>query len=288
MKKVCSLILVFVLSLLLCACGKSEAAENAERLISSIGEVSLESKNALDAAQCAFDALSEEDKKQVENYYILVEGQAVYKELEEQNALEEQSDLGKKTYESIKTAWEITERIGADIYNIWYGSIWTRDDLDAKGIQFFVDETELSEKEIIEGLASYSFLADYGDEGVTWEELPENNRQLYRDHVVGLFAQYSPEWRTALLSTVFAYKLNGMAYAAQTELESAKSDLKALTEQYTDFEYTSPLRDFYTMTSSFFDFCMSPTGSFEQYKVLLSDYRKEAREHISNFAFVFE
>lgn len=289
MKKATGLIIAVILFLSLCACGKSEAVTNVENLISSIGEISLERKDAIDVAQQAFDALTQEEKKEVENYYILVEGQAAYQELEKQDLLNKQSALGMEAYENIKSAWEITEQIGLDIYNVWYGSIWNRDALDAKGIRFFVDETALSEKDIIEGLASYIFLEDYySSTGITWDALPENNKQLYRDHVVGLFEEYSPEWRTALLGTVFAYKLNGTAYSAQAALESAKLDLKELTEQYVDYEYNSSLREFYTMTSAFFDFCMSPTGSFEQYKTLFSDYRKAASEYMIDLDFIFE
>ena len=45
MKKGISLVLVAVMCLSLCACGKSEAASNVEEL--SAGEVSLESKDAI-------------------------------------------------------------------------------------------------------------------------------------------------------------------------------------------------------------------------------------------------
>lgn len=83
MKKIISLILAIVMCFTLCACGKSEAVVKVEELISAIGEVSVESKSAIDAAQEAFNALPEEEKAEVENYYVLVESHDAFKQLEE-------------------------------------------------------------------------------------------------------------------------------------------------------------------------------------------------------------
>ena len=62
MKRGISLILALIICLSLCACGKSEAVVKVEELISAIGEVSLESKGAIESAQEAFDALPEVEK----------------------------------------------------------------------------------------------------------------------------------------------------------------------------------------------------------------------------------
>lgn len=68
-------------------------------------------------------------------------------------------------------------------------------------------------------------------------------------------------------------------------MESAKQELKELPAGY---EYYSALKDFYTTASALVDFCGSPSGSLDQYKVLLNDYRKEARDYINDLNFVFE
>ena len=82
MKKIISFILVIVMCFTLCACGKSEAVVKVEELISAIGEVSLKSKDAIESAQQAFNALTEEEKAEVENYYVLVESHDAFKQLE--------------------------------------------------------------------------------------------------------------------------------------------------------------------------------------------------------------
>lgn len=66
MRRKIAAVLVLLLVLSLCAC-KSKEVKNAEALIAAIGEVSLESGDAIAAAQSAYDALSGEDKADVEN-----------------------------------------------------------------------------------------------------------------------------------------------------------------------------------------------------------------------------
>lgn len=67
MKKTIVLILVFVMCLSLCACGKSEAVKNVETLIDDIGTISAASGSAIAAAESAYNALSEEEQREVEN-----------------------------------------------------------------------------------------------------------------------------------------------------------------------------------------------------------------------------
>lgn len=88
-----------------------------------------------------------------------------------------------------------------------------------------------------------------------------------------------------LWGTAYSFMLNGDIYDAQTLLESAKQGLKELPA---DYEYYSTLKEFYTITSALVDFCGSPSGSLDQYKVLLDDYRKEARYYMNDLDFVFE
>ncbi|MGI5874047.1 MAG: S-layer homology domain-containing protein, partial [Bacillota bacterium] len=59
------------------------AAKEAEALIAAIGEVTLDSKDVIEAAGSAFDALTENQKKLVTNADILTAAEAAYKELKD-------------------------------------------------------------------------------------------------------------------------------------------------------------------------------------------------------------
>ncbi|MBR4889587.1 MAG: hypothetical protein IKU17_10625 [Clostridia bacterium] len=81
MKKWIAWLLVVVLCLSLCACGKSEAVKHVEAMIGSIGEVTLESIEPIRAAEDAYNALTEEEQKKVGNYKTLTEARDAYYEL---------------------------------------------------------------------------------------------------------------------------------------------------------------------------------------------------------------
>ena len=81
MKRVLSLILALVLCLSLSACGKSEAVKNVEAMIEALGEITLESINAIRAAESAFNNLQTNEKEQVSNRQTLVEARDTYYEL---------------------------------------------------------------------------------------------------------------------------------------------------------------------------------------------------------------
>ena len=298
MKKIISLVLVFVMCLSLCACGKSEAVVNVEKLISAIGEVSLESKIAIDEAQKAFDALSTDEKADVENYFVLVESHDTFKQLEaiEEQRLLEEAEEAKKTnakevYENIKSAWTIANQVGTGIYNVWHGWVYEKEEMSSGGLQFFADKASLSLEDIVEGFAARNYVNEqFAKTGIYWIEISDADKEFYRDATVKAFEKASKAKQYAGMSdvlwgTVYSFMLDGYIDGAQTLLESAKQELKELPA---DYEYYSALKDFYTTTSALVDFCGSPSGSLDQYKVLLNDYRKEARDYMNDLDFVFE
>lgn len=297
MKKIITFVLTLVMCLPLCGLAYGENVKSVEEKISAIGEVTLDSKEAIESAQQAFDALTEDEKAEVTNYFKLVKSQTALKELEEleeQRLIEEQEkakfDMGKETYESIKASWQVVDLMGDDLYNIWNGSIWKKEEMSKKGIQFFVDNTSLDEKDIIEGLASRNYVNErYAKTGVTWIEVSEDVKQFYRDSTVELFEKASKQRQClgmadSLLAIVNAYMLNGKADNVRQSLETVKRNMKELTD---DRNYDS-LKGFYLVTSNLLDFCMSPSGSFNQYCILLNDYRKDARNYMNELDIFFK
>ena len=298
MKKAISLFLALVMCLSLCACGKSKEVKAVEEMIAAIGEVSLESKDAITAAEEAFRALTSEEKEQVGNYFVLAESKDTLEELEEieeQRLLEEAKKAvaanGQKAYDNIKNAWQIAEQIGHSLYNVWHGAVWEKDEMVAKGIQFFMDETTLSEQEVIEGIASRSYVnTQFTKTGVYWIQLSEEDKQAYREYATEAIekacrSKQCMAMDDALWSMVNAYLLNGKIGTAQEYLKTAKEAMKELPE---DYEHYPTLKGFYTTASSLTDFCKSPSGNLNQYATLLNDYRKEARDYMNDLNFVFE
>lgn len=293
MKKLIALLLVFALASPLYGCGKSKTVKNAEELISAIGEVTLDSGEAVVAAQNAFDALSEKEKTQVENRALLEVSSALLAELEAKQKLEEQENAklacAREAYEHICAAWEIARQFGDDMYNAWFGAIYEKEKIRNNCIQYFADKTQLSREEIHDALA-WAFFAEetqdfyYG----SWDELPETEKDHYRDMLDNYLKNQIPGQIHVAISMSHAYLANGKALTARDELEAAKQKMKELSELDSGYEHFPNLKGFYNTTSSFLDVCLKGGHSFEQYKVLQKDYEKEARDYLSDLEYVFE
>jgi hypothetical protein len=80
MKKILCIVLTILLALTVCGC-KSEEAKNADNLISAIGTVTLESEAKINEAQKAVDALTDKDKKQLDNLDTLNNAHITYEAL---------------------------------------------------------------------------------------------------------------------------------------------------------------------------------------------------------------
>lgn len=283
MKKIIALVLAAVMCLSLCACAKSQEAAECENLIRAIGTVSIDSKEAIEAAQRAYDSLNAEDKKAIaESAAVLHDAHSAYI-----------FELSKVAYSNLVSAWHVADQFADDIYGIWHGCVWKKEEMSKNGIQFFVDNTSLDEEEIIEGLASRHYiLLDFSRTGVNWNDLSDNDKQAYRNDIVKIFEKASRSGQVSAMddsiyAIVNAYKLNGELYNAQKSLEAAKQAIKEISKEDSDYEYYPDLKGFYTTTSALIDFCTSPSGSFDQYKVSLNNYRKEAKEYMNALEFDF-
>lgn len=83
-KRYFALILAAILCICFSACGKSQAAIDADNLISAIGTVDLNSGPAIEAAEKAVAALEDKDLEQIEYKQILAGARATYDELVKQ------------------------------------------------------------------------------------------------------------------------------------------------------------------------------------------------------------
>ena len=84
MKRIIALVLALCMCLSLFACGKSEDVAIVEGFINDIGEVTLESGDAIEKARHAYDMLSDKDKEKVENINTLKDAEYYYGKLVEE------------------------------------------------------------------------------------------------------------------------------------------------------------------------------------------------------------
>ena len=186
-------------------------------------------------------------------------------------------DVAKQAYEKIDVAYEITEKFGSDVYEAWRMGIYDDDEILADGVGYLAANLSLSESDIIAGVAL--FLADD----------KENPESIDRKTANLCFKYFEDSlFSFCILVVSNAYEANGKAAEAQAALDSAKELMKKMSEQYSDYEHYPKLKEYYTTTKSYFAFCQSPTGSFEQIKNTINDYRNEARNCVSDLDYIFE
>lgn len=290
MKKMISILLVFAMVLPLCGCGKSKAVTNVEELISAIGEVSLESGEAIASAQRAYDALTGKEKAEVENYNQLIEANKKAEYL-----------YGKEAYDNIRIAWEIAEQAADDVYVAWEGFVNQKDKVARYGVAYFtaygtcpLEEATLVEgfaKAYYQGVTTTNLRTSDEDLDDNWKALSEADKDVYRNHVIDKTAfEHYKNIPYVIHGMWRAYDLDDSPLkTAQAALEQAKAAMKVLLEEYADYVHYPNLKGFYTTASSLLDECSinGTHGSFDQYKVILKDYRKEASDYMSALDFIF-
>lgn len=182
MKKRIAVFLAALMLLSLCGC-KSKAAKETDELILKIGEVTASSTDEVERAQSAYDALSDKEKTQVENYAVLEQAQKDLAEAKRARAISEFEKFAKNTPYKAK-----------------------------EGGSLFEVDTELVEKYIAKA-------ADLREMGVTDEECPA---LLYADMVaeIGEYAKYADAELIVILlysKVLTALQYEADSYSATTE-----------------------------------------------------------------------
>lgn len=194
-------------------------------------------------------------------------------------------EASKEAHDNIDIAYEITERFASDIYEAWRLGIYEEDEILEDGAKHLAAELSLSEYEIKVGVA-YSVA---GILGTGWDTMTEDEKNNLINNTDSIFSVMEDDlFSFCVMAVTGAYTANGKVEEAQNALDSAKAQMKKLSEDYSDYEHYPNLKGYFTTTSSFFEFCQDPTGSFEQIKDTINKYKNEARDYISDLDYIFE
>ncbi len=90
-------VMILVFGISIWGCGKSELVSATENAISDIGEVTLDSKDKIEAAEDYYNALTDNQKEQVENASKLIESRNAYDKLVEENTAADPNNNDGKT-----------------------------------------------------------------------------------------------------------------------------------------------------------------------------------------------
>lgn len=190
-------------------------------------------------------------------------------------------EASKIAYNNVDIAYGITEQFGDDVYAAWHAGIYDEEELFKKGVAYLATELHLSEDELKEGV--YYVVAGL------LGEMSDKDKALLTNNTAGIFKIMEDELFSFCVRVVTsAYIVNGKVEEAQTALNIARTQMKELGSEYSDYEHYASLKEYYTTTVSFFEFCQNPTGSFEQIKITINDYTNKIRDCKMELDYIFE
>lgn len=265
MKRIVLLVLVLALCLSLCACGKSKAAKEAEAAIEAIGEVSIDSGDAIKNAEKLYNILTDAEKADVDNRLVLVEAQEQFAKLQETLIYSN----AKESYEALKEVATLCVNGMDDIYGAWYFGVYKAK--NASGNYYFYydlakETPNLSGGDLKNAAEKIGFPIS-GD----------------RDSCSAL----KKDWQKSLTVTMAAIALRGDYDTITTKMENEKKCLQALTEVYDDYTYYPRLKEYYAAVGSYVEFYTNPTGSFNQLADTVKEFENTIRTYEADVGFLF-
>ena len=194
-------------------------------------------------------------------------------------------EASKAAYNNVNSAYQITEEIASDVYEAWRLGISEKSNIAMGGCAYLADRLHISKDEVVTGVA-YTMAKR---SGLNWDELSKEEKKTYSSNADSAFLRSGDSMFSWCVSVVVnAYIANGEVKKVQGYLTEAKEQIKELSDKYSDYEYYPALKGYFTTTSSFFEFCQSPTGSFNQLQTTMEDYKTTARDYKADLDYIFE
>lgn len=261
MKRIVVLVLVTVMCLSLCACGKSEFAIAADEAIAAIGEVTAESGDAIAYAEKLYGILTDRERGFVEGRLTLVNAREAYETIlveQEKLKTEEVYNNAKDAYTKLKEVAKLCENGMDDIYNAWHFGIYSAED-------------------------SYNYFYDLSKKvNFTSTEL-KKAAELY-----GITeSKAKTDWNYSVIIVEMAHVIRGDHDTITKNMEGAQKTLQILTEQYGDYTYYPKLKEYYSAIGSYVEFFKNPTGSFNQLVDTVNNFENNIRTLETDVAFLF-
>jgi len=255
MKRIISILLVIVMCLSLCACGKSKAAKAAEEAIAAIGEVTIDSGEAIANAEKLYGILTDAEKAEVENRLVLVDAQEAFKKVQSEIVYKN----AKEAYEKLKEVSQLCVSGMDAIYGAWYFGVYKADDARSFDYQLSLEVPGFSSSDI-----------EAARESLGISELSAQS-----------------DWEYSLWIVEEAITLRGDYDTVNANMAAAEKVLQSLTEEYDDYTYYPKLKEYYSAIKSYVDFFTSPSGSFNQLADTINSYENGIRTLESDVSFLF-
>lgn len=258
MKKFIALLFVFIMCISLVACGgKSEAVKAAEEAIAAIGEITVDSGDAIANAEKYYNILTDAEKAEVENRMTLVDAKEKYEKVKGEVVYTN----AKEAYQKLKEVAELCVEGMDSIYGAWYFGIYEADDAYTSTFfyQMSLEVPGFSSTELESAATSLGISA----------------------------SSAKSDWNRCLWIVEEAITARGDYDTITANMAEAEKTLQTLTEEYNDYAYYPKLKDYFSAIKSYVEFFRSPTGSFKQLADTINNYENSIRTLESDVGFLF-
>jgi len=274
MKKILAVLLALIVCLVLCACGKSKPVKEAEAAIAAIGEVTIDSGDAIENAEKLYGILTDTEKAKVDNRMALVDAREDFDEL-----------LSEVVYQNAKDAFEKLNHVadkciaGMDsIYGAWHFAIYEASDVYGTDPSTFYYKMALDVP---------NFSSDDLESAADIYAKALSDRLGFTRSTKDLVSISKKDFNYCLYVVETALDEAGYYDSLEKNMADAEKTLQALTNTYDDYTYYPKLKAYYSSIKSYTDFFISPSGSFNQLADTVNDYENSIRTTAADVSFLF-
>ncbi len=256
MKKFLCLILSLVMCLSLCACGKDASVKNVEGLIASIGEITDENLEAVEAALDAYYALPEDKRDSVENYAVLEKAVQKMFYIEFSNLADRLNELYDNCQYITSATRTIWSNVGSSDFWTCYNSVrkFIFDLSESEYDELFVEASGVKATASI-WCAALGLCPDY----------IVNNRVVNADAVIDECVAFNASY-----SLIYE------------NIEQLSNDVRTFKNKYNDTfaDEVDILNDLCLEVSLYRDFAIEPSGSLNAYTSTEREYQSSIERMI--------
>jgi len=193
-------------------------------------------------------------------------------------------DKAQEIYDLLISASEMAEKMGSDTYTAWNDGIHEADEA-GYDLYDLAENLSLSADDLKKGFA-------YAANEDEWETMTDEEKEEKINSANKTFSLYlaisKSQFSLCVEVVTNAYIVTGKSDEIKSTLNEAKSKLKDLNEDYPDYEVYTKLKNFYTKIQIYYDYCMNPTGSFNELQNIIKEFRTDVREAKNELSFDFD
>ena len=186
-----------------------------------------------------------------------------------QATVQENKDEAKTVYKELNDAVEKSTDVADGIITVWYYGIYDADDGEGNGEVFIND-----------------LCAKLGVDTQTFIDINnKNNFFEVRQGFDGLYRVRVDSFSNVVNCYIECRKNDGTYDDISKMLDDAKNSIKNIPESAS---YYSKLKEHYVEANSFYEFCLSPTGNYDDAGNKVEEFRSKCQGYKSDLSFDLE